>query len=96
MENDNNKTICAISTPLGNGGISIVRMSGSKSKEILQRVASVNVENLEPKKLQLTTIKTEHFSEQAMVVWFKAPSSYTGEDMVEIQCHCGIVIAKGI
>lgn len=90
------KTICAISTPIGNGGISIVRMSGDNSKKILQKVTKLNTENLEPNKLYLATINTKHFDEQALVVWFKAPKSYTGEEMVEIQCHGGIVIANGI
>ncbi len=93
---EKNKTICAISTPIGNGGISIVRMSGEKSKEILQKVVNLNVEKLEARKLTLSKIKTKNFMEQALVVWFKAPFSYTGEDMVEIQCHGGVVIANGI
>lgn len=93
---EKNKTICAISTPLGNGGISIVRMSGDNSKAILQKVASVDTSKMEPRKMYLSKIKTQNFDEQALVVWFKAPASYTGEDMVEIQCHGGIAIANGI
>ena len=91
-----NKTICAISTPIGNGGISIVRMSGDNCLKVLQKMMVHDVLKLEPRKLTLTNIKTENFDEQALVVWFKSPYSYTGEDMVEIQCHGGIVIANGI
>ena len=93
---EKNKTICAISTPIGNGGISIVRMSGEKCLKILQKITPLDVEKLEPRKLTLSKVHTESFDEQALVVWFKAPFSYTGEDMVEIQCHGGIVIANGI
>ena len=93
---EKNKTICAISTPIGNGGISIVRITGENSKKILQKIVSVDVDTLEPRKLTLSTVHTKNFDEQALVVWFKAPLSYTGEDMVEIQCHGGIVIANGI
>ena len=93
---EKNKTVCAISTPIGNGGISIVRMTGEKSKKILQKVVDINVEKFESRKLYLTTVHTKNFDEQALVVWFKAPFSYTGEDMIEIQCHGGIVIANGI
>lgn len=89
-------TICAISTPIGNGGISIVRMSGINSKNILQKITNLNTSKMEQNKLYLATIKTPNFDEQALVVWFKAPHSYTGEEMVEIQCHGGIVIANGI
>ena len=93
---ENNKTICAISTPIGNGGISIVRMSGKNSRKILQCVTDLKTKNMQARKMYLTKIKTQNFEEQALVVWFEEPLSYTGEDMVEIQCHGGIVIANGI
>ena len=51
---------------------------------------------MEARKMYLSKIHTKNFDEQALVVWFKEPNSYTGEDMVEIQCHGGIVIANGI
>ena len=91
-----NKTICAISTPIGNGGISIVRMSGPNSKQTLQKITTLDTSKMEARKLYLANIKTKNFDDQALVVWFKAPFSYTGEDMVEIQCHGGILIANGI
>lgn len=91
-----NKTICAISTPLGNGGIAIVRMSGKDSLKILQKITDAKVGDFEPRKLYLCKIKTENFNDKALLVYFKSPNSFTGEDMVEIQCHGGIVISKGI
>lgn len=92
----NEKTICAISTPLGNGGIAVVRMSGKDSLKILQKVTTRDVSKIEPRKLYLSNINAENFNDKALVVYFKAPNSYTSEDMVEIQCHGGVVIAKGI
>lgn len=93
---EKNKTICAISTPIGNGGISVVRLSGNKSKKILQKITPLNTDKMEARKMYLTKIHTKNFDEQALVVWFKEPYSYTGEEMVEIQCHGGIIIANGI
>lgn len=93
---EKNKTICAISTPIGNGGISIVRLSGNKSRKILQKITPLDTEKMEARKMYLTKIHTKNFDEQALVVWFKEPYSYTGEEMVEIQCHGGIIIANGI
>ena len=90
------KTICAISTPIGNGGISVVRMSGAKSKQILQKITTLDTKKMTARKMYLAKIKTANFEEQALVVWFEEPLSYTGEEMVEIQCHGGIVIANGI
>jgi len=90
------KTVCAISTPLGNGGISIVRMTGNDSLKILQNLVSYDVNTLEPRKMKLSKINCDDFTESALVVYFKNPFSYTGEDMVEIQCHGGVFIANGI
>lgn len=93
---EKNKTICAISTPVGNGGISIVRMSGSESKKILQKITNFDTKKMEARKMYLAKINTKSFNEQGLIVWFKEPYSYTGEEMVEIQCHGGIIIANGI
>ena len=90
------KTICAISTPIGNGGISVVRMSGSESKRILQKVTKFDTKKMEARKMYLVEVNTQNFNEKALVVWFQEPFSYTGEEMVEIQCHGGIIIANGI
>ena len=90
------KTICAISTPIGNGGISVVRMSGSESKKILQKITKFDTQIMEARKMYLVEVNTQNFNEKALVVWFQEPFSYTGEEMVEIQCHGGIIIANGI
>lgn len=90
------KTICAISTPIGNGGISIVRISGKDCISIVNKICSKDINTFEPRKLYLTKITTQNFFDNALVVFFKAPNSYTGENMIEIQCHGGVQIAKGI
>ena len=90
------KAICAISTPIGNGGISIVRVSGDNVTNIVNKITNKDTNNFEPRKLYLTKIKTGNFYDNALVVFFRGPNSYTGEDMIEIQCHGGILIAKGI
>ncbi len=90
------KTICAISTPIGVGGISVIRLSGKDSLNIVNKLLEKPIENIEPRKMLLKTIKTNDFSDNAMVVYFKAPFSYTGEDVVEIQCHGGIFITNEI
>ena len=90
------KTICAISTPIGNGGINIVRISGPECVSIANKMCGKDINKFEPRKLYLTKITTQNFYDNALVVFFKSPNSYTGEDMVEIQCHGGIQIAKGI
>lgn len=94
------KTIVAISTPLGKGAISIVRMSGSQSLNIAQSFFSskkLNFKNIVPNYLYLghfTFDKNSH--EKCFMVYFKAPYSYTGEDMIEFQVHGGLILTQKI
>ena len=93
MEN-NEKTIVAIATPLGSAGVGIVRLSGDKSLSIAQQMFNKNIE--QPRYMYLGKIKTEKLDEHGFVVYFKAPHSYTGEDVVEFQVHGGIMIVNEI
>lgn len=96
MEN----TIVAISTPLGKGAISIVRMTGEKSLEISAKLfssKSLDYNNIEPRKMYLGNFEVEkNIYEKCMMVYFKAPYSYTGEDLIEFQIHGGIILTQKI
>ena len=87
------KTICAISTPIGVGGISVIRISGKKSLDVVNSVLTSPLK-IEPRKMQLKNVKINNITDKAMVVYFKAPFSFTGEDVVEIQCHGGVYITN--
>lgn len=94
------KTIVAISTPLGKGAISIVRMSGGRALEIaseLFHAKNLDYGNIEPRKMYLGKFELEkNIFERCLMVYFKAPYSYTGEDIVEFQIHGGIIITQKI
>ena len=82
-------TISAIATPIGNGGVSIVRISGAKAFEIIDKMFSSK--NLTPNKIYHGWIIEDNEKlDEVIVLPFKAPISYTGEDVIEIQCHGGI------
>jgi tRNA modification GTPase len=96
------KTICAIATPPGTGAISIIRLSGSESLLIADNIFQ-SVRN--KKKLINQNPFTIHFGnlvykdqeiDQVMCAIYKAPHSYTGEDVVEISCHGSIYIQQKI
>lgn len=95
---ENNKNIVAISTAIGNGGISIIRMSGDNVLDIASRVffAKIKVKDFEPRKLYLGTFKFNDITDKCMCVYFKAPFSYTGQDLIEFQCHGGITLTNKI
>lgn len=93
-------TIAAISTPIGEGGISIIRISGEKSFEILDRIFErKNNKNrdLGYSKFNYGYIKKDDkIIDEVMVVRLKAPYTYTKENIVEINCHGGKVVTNSI
>ena len=97
------RTIAAISTPSGTGGISIVRMSGSKSFDIISRLFyPVNGRELDKdkdnRKMRYGVIKDSEGEtiDEVMVCFMKGPSTYTREDICEINCHGSFVSVKKI
>lgn len=93
--------IAAISTPLGTGGVGIIRISGKKATEIADRIfVSVNGKNLSSSKGYRAyfgrIFDGETAVDEVVCLVFRAPHSYTGEDVVEINCHGGVVLLKKI
>ncbi len=89
------KTIVALSTPVGRGAISIVRLSGSRSAEYLNKVFTSSA-HMRPNYLTLGKLTVGGISDRVMAVIFRAPKSYTGEDMAEVHCHGSPEIAERI
>ena len=92
--------IAAIATAAGKGGVAIVRISGKSPLQIAEKmfkpVGKTPVANFQPYKMYAGTIDGGNFSDFGLCVYFKGPQSYTGEDIVEFQCHGGENIARGI
>ena len=92
-------TIAAISTPKGEGGIAIIRISGDKSFEILDKIFVKKNPNADLGfyKLNYGFIKDgEKIVDEVMAVRLKAPKSYTCEDIVEINCHGGTLVSEKV
>lgn len=90
-------TICAISTAIGVGGISIIRVSGDDALKVVSKfftAKNFSVDNIKPRYMYLGKFNLGDFSEHCLCVYFKAPNSYTGEDLVEFQCHGGVAITN--
>ncbi len=97
-----NSTICAVSTPAGSGGIAVIRLSGENSIPLVDRVFNSPVKE---KKLSAQAANTLHFGsvlrgeellDEVVVALFRAPHSYTGEDVVEISCHGSVFVQQQI
>ena len=89
------ETITAIATPIGTGGVGVIRISGDKTYEILKKI--YNKTALEAGRISHGWILDgEKKIDEVLVLPFKKPHSYTGEDVVEIHCHGGINVVKNI
>ena len=95
-------TIAAIATPMTNSGIGIIRISGDQALDIIEKV-------FKPKKIdkKIKEVKTytahyghvydgETLLDECIVLVMKGPHSYTAEDVVEINCHGGVVVMKKV
>lgn len=92
--------ISAISTPAGTGGVAIIRVSGEGALSLAEKMflpsAKIAVRSFEPCRMYTGKILCDGFSDFGMCVYFKAPKSFTGEDVVEFHCHGGAEIARGV
>ena len=94
------ENISAIATPPGKGGVAIIRLSGGSPLSVAEKMfvpaGKVAVKDFEPYRLYPGRIDGGTFTDYGLCVYFKAPASYTGEDVVEFQCHGGESVARGI
>lgn len=83
-------TICAISTSLGVGAISIIRLSGTKAIEITNSIFSSDLKKANSHTIHYGhIINNEEIIDEVLVMIMKAPKTYTKEDIIEINCHGG-------
>lgn len=99
----NNDTIAALATPHGAGAIAVIRLSGKDAIAITEKV--LQTRTLKTKKLADKASHTAHFGlivenevivDEVLVTIFKAPNTYTGEEIVEISCHGSVFIQQQI
>ncbi len=91
-------TIVAISTAQSRSAISIIRLSGSNALDIALRLIGSDSIKLQPRIAKLCFIYNNNGDvlDKVIMIYFKAPYSFTGEDIIEIQCHGGILITQEI
>ncbi len=87
-------TIAAVATAPGRGGIGIVRLSGAKAFAIAATISSIPEARLQPRLAQYATFRdgSGEAIDEGLVLPFRAPASFTGEDVVELQGHGGPVV----
>ena len=89
------ETIAAISTPIGTGGVGVIRISGDKSFDIAEKITGKT--DLPAGRICHGWVKDgETKIDEVLILPFRNPNSYTGEDVIEIQCHGGINVVQNI
>ena len=87
---NNEDTIISIATPMGTGAISVIRCSGSNVTEIMQHFFK---KKFSPRRAYYADFKNKGvILDDVITIFYEAPKSYTGEDMLEIMCHGGPVV----
>jgi len=93
-------TIAAIATPLGKGGVGIIRVSGLQSLDLAREIfrPRSKVKLFKPGMMYYGDFmnRESDLMDSGYFVWFKKPRSFTGEDVVEFHCHGGIIIMQAI
>lgn len=85
-----NKTIYALSTVFGKSGVAIIRVSGAKAFDVISQMTDLDVSKIVSRKMYLTKFYnpvSRETLDNSLLVAFKSPASFTGEDTVEINCH---------
>lgn len=97
-------TVCAISTPLAEGGISVIRISGEKAVNVAEKLFKPFSADKKVSQMpgytcaygRIADPATGETADDVLLTVFRAPKSYTGEDTVEISCHGGVYITKKV
>ena len=85
-----NKTIYALSTVFGKSGVAVIRISGCEAKEVIKQMTSLDIDKIKARYayfVDLKTIKKQETIDKCLLLYFKSPCSFTGEDIVELQIH---------
>ena len=96
------RTVCALATPPGTGGIAVVRVSGPQAYEMVAKVFTPRAAGKTVAGARGYTAMLGHFSlrgqelDETIALFFRAPHSYTGEDVIELSVHGGSVMAESL
>src|SRR3984957_3309959 len=93
-----NETIVAVATPPGRGGIGIVRLSGPEASRIAQPMLRLRnpLAHAQARFADVVDLESQERLDEAVVTYFAAPHSYTGEDVVEVAAHGSPVILEAL
>ena len=90
------ETIIALSSGQGRAGVAVLRISGPKSNEILRRLTKGRLPSVRQTSLRWLLDSEGERLDQALILRFEGPNSFTGEDLVELHCHGSIAVVEAV
>lgn len=91
------KTICAISTGSFDGAIGIIRVSGPEAFDIIQKITNVKIDSINHFQMKFANIIDENkVIDEVIIKKFIGPNTFTGENLIEIDCHGGHIVKSSI
>lgn len=96
--NPSDRTIAAIASAIGEGGVAVLRISGPKALSISQKILKSNLLEISSNTVKFTQVVDfeGHIIDEVLCFWMKGPKTFTGEDVVEIHSHGGMIIPQKI
>ncbi len=94
-----NQTIYALSTVMGKSGVAVIRISGAEARETICRMTDIDIGRLKPRYAyfaNLYSVPECQLLDKCLLLYFKAPFSFTGEDIVELQIHGSRAVISGV
>ena len=94
-----NKTIYALSTVFGKSGVAVIRISGDNALKVIEQMTDIKVDTIKARYAYFTNIYSfpeKRLLDKSLVLYFKAPYSFTGEDIVELQIHGSKAVISGV
>jgi len=93
-----NETIAAIATPFGPGAIALIRLSGEESLSVAGKALGMDCERQEARMVTRADVRSSagEVIDDVLVTVFRRPRSYTGENLVEISCHGGVLVVQRV
>ena len=93
------ETIYALSTALGKSGVAVVRVSGKFAFDVFKKMTNLDLQKILPRKAYLSKlygVQSKELLDNVLLIYFKAPHSFTGEDVVEIHAHGSKAVLNSI
>ena len=93
-----NQTIYALSTVYGKSGVAVIRISGNNALAALKKMTSLDTTKIKSRYAYFVSLKNNEGNtlDKCLILYFKAPNSFTGEDIVEIQTHGSKAVISGV